>query len=614
MNYKFTKLSMAWLLLLAMSLISFSEAHAQQRALKLRINNPEAEGLMLDGLGANFGPAFPAEITADIAFVNDGETVPSDNDTWSPVGFYGCVAPVNGEELNGKIAMTGRGTCEFGVKVQNVESSGAVAAIVANRAPLGLTVGTHTDGLVWMGAGAVGDLTVIPSLFITYEDRKIIEDLSALIGGPVNITILNNYMYDASATYAHGTDVNQAKVLDSIQLVLINRDTLPIPNVEVTATITAPGGSTTTLTASIDTLAPPPVDLSGELRVFFDEYSPSEVGTYTIEFSASTEAGNTPLDSETLSISFDVSDDYVLRLDNGDIYENVNFELNEAAYQGAGTLIFNIGAIYRTGATATSATYASFAIANAAELAPGLTFSLELFDADPDGDGNLDNDASNAVDRNDFAGNFLGSAEYELEGTETGSDLILVEFETPIALEANKTYILMLNHNGLLDDNFSPPAYSVAGDHNLAGYGNVWEMATIGTETYVFEVDGFEWWNDDTPGLPHGGLRPVLRLHLDGYVPVGTEDLPVLAADRFTMMPNPATELVNLQFDLENISEQVQVKVIDMMGKVVMSAQYENVQQDTRVLNVSQLPTGTYLVSVLTQEGYRTKKLVVSGR
>lgn len=46
-----------------------------------------------------------------------------------------CNAVTNGSQVNGKIAVIYRGTCEFGVKSLNAQNAGAVAVIIINNVP-----------------------------------------------------------------------------------------------------------------------------------------------------------------------------------------------------------------------------------------------------------------------------------------------------------------------------------------------------------------------------------------------------------------------------------------------------------------------------------------------
>jgi len=93
-------------------------------------------------------------VSGDFELVDDGTALPSE----------GC-NPLVGFTA-GKVALIDRGSCEFGVKVLNAEQAGAVAAVVVNN---------QGDGVMSMGAGAVGDQVTIASVFIGQGDGDLIK-------------------------------------------------------------------------------------------------------------------------------------------------------------------------------------------------------------------------------------------------------------------------------------------------------------------------------------------------------------------------------------------------------------------------------------------------------
>ncbi len=98
----------------------------------------------------------PMEMPGEIELVNDGTANPN----------LGC-NPLVGF-TPGMIAMVDRGSCEFGVKMQNAENAGAAAAIVVNciAGDPECTGDTLGDNLLFMGGGVVGDQVTIPGLFL----------------------------------------------------------------------------------------------------------------------------------------------------------------------------------------------------------------------------------------------------------------------------------------------------------------------------------------------------------------------------------------------------------------------------------------------------------------
>lgn len=78
----------------------------------------------------------------------------------------GCEALTN--DVTGKIALIRRGTCEFGTKVLNGETAGAIGVIICNDTPEGSPDGR--GGTINMAPGADGGSVTIPSVFISLEN------------------------------------------------------------------------------------------------------------------------------------------------------------------------------------------------------------------------------------------------------------------------------------------------------------------------------------------------------------------------------------------------------------------------------------------------------------
>lgn len=85
------------------------------------------------------------------------------------------------------------------------------------------------------------------------------------------------------------------------------------------------------------------------------------------------------------------------------------------------------------------------------------------------------------------------------------------------------------------------------------------------------------------------------------------------ALSAFSISPNPATDYANLTFNL-NESTNVQVTVVDALGKTVLTVADENMtsgSHDIRV-NTASLASGMYLIKVATNEGTITERISVA--
>jgi hypothetical protein len=115
-----------------------------------------------------FGGTIDFSINAGLILVNDGSATPS----------LGCSSIINSSELDGKIALIRRGSCNFTQKIQNAQDAGAVAVIVMNNVegtpiPMG---GTDTAGTI-----------IIPSLMISKTDGDLLE--ASIAVNEINVTL-----------------------------------------------------------------------------------------------------------------------------------------------------------------------------------------------------------------------------------------------------------------------------------------------------------------------------------------------------------------------------------------------------------------------------------------
>ncbi len=81
---------------------------------------------------------------------------------------------------------------------------------------------------------------------------------------------------------------------------------------------------------------------------------------------------------------------------------------------------------------------------------------------------------------------------------------------------------------------------------------------------------------------------------------------PLSSSRAFTMYPNPARSIVNLQVD--KLVGNGQIVIADLYGKQVKT---QTLSMGNNTVDVSNLSKGFYLVSILSSEGKTTKKLIV---
>ncbi|GGG16358.1 peptidase M36 [Dokdonia pacifica] len=160
----------------------------------LTINGGTLDG-GYSGVGAGFGAQLPEDtpLVGDLALVQDDDA----GDSTDPIDA--CDTITNGADLDGKIVVIRRGSCEFGVKVLAAEDEGAIAVIMVNNVP---------DAPFAMGAGAVGGQVTIPSIMVSQADGEAI--IAALEGGEeINVSLLNDGPFQLDGSLDNGIIVHE---------------------------------------------------------------------------------------------------------------------------------------------------------------------------------------------------------------------------------------------------------------------------------------------------------------------------------------------------------------------------------------------------------------------
>lgn len=121
------------------------------------------------GTGWGFDPNYTGvDIEAEMAFAVDGDVQLPQN---------GCGDIVNGDEVEGKIALIYRGICEFGTKALNAQNAGAVAVIICNVPGAGGDPTSDGSDPIsnGMGNGADGPDVTIPTIALGFQDCQAIQ-------------------------------------------------------------------------------------------------------------------------------------------------------------------------------------------------------------------------------------------------------------------------------------------------------------------------------------------------------------------------------------------------------------------------------------------------------
>lgn len=244
------------------------------------------------------------------------------------------------------------------------------------------------------------------------------------------------------------------------------------------------------------------------------------------------------------------------------------------------------------------ATTIDFSIANAEDI-PNQQVTLWLYKwEDLNGDAQSQDDERTRVAVNS----------YSIVGTETVDQLISVDLfnfidsELPITLEDDAYYIAMVEFTSpddmtdlflggseafdysamrLLTDSIQSPRYA--------------SFLGIGTETEYSPV-GFG-----------ADIVPVVRLAIDEDTSI--EELS--SNNLIEVYPNPVQDQFTLNVEFEKMAENLNIRIMDARGRLMVNQDYSNFQSQQLNYNVSKWANGTYFVHLITEEGMKTQRVIV---
>lgn len=260
---------------------------------------------------------------------------------------------------------------------------------------------------------------------------------------------------------------------------------------------------------------------------------------------------------------------------------------------GAGA--WQIGNTYTTGEGFGDDYYTAESITFAAEVAAGENLAgqsvnvwlLAFNDNDFDNMARFDNNAGL-----DVIG--FGAHTYT---TESEGDRITVSLEdfsgnTEIVLAENQEYLVLVD-------------YSTSPDLRQ-GFNTSIDYLHGGRNTFLaFNEGSSSWFGGFTDSE---NLLPIIRLQM-GLVVVGTNDQQ-LAASTLNVQPNPVSDLLTVNVDLETTSKAV-LTVTDITGRIMEIQEFDAIDNQNINMNVGNYANGTYLVRLATEAGARTVKVLV---
>lgn len=498
----------------------------------------------------------------------------------------------------GKIALVRRGACEFGRKAYFAEQGGAKAVIIVNHFN---TASENNCTLLDMPPGAFGSAVSIPVFFAS---RNLGEMLNlALAKGGVELCLNWPHLDRATASAHYATPLSQAEPFKHVSVHYTNWTATAEQQVEISATFTAPDGTSETLVVPLATVNP-----GEDVPIVFPPYKPkSMAGKHEILFTNNKHHQVW----DTLRRYFYYTE-YTFATDNlvpvplgiGCVDPELSFPYVQFA------------SLYQTGPFGGKATYATFGLTNTDTVfVPGDPSAnqlvINLYDADLDGDGqpNL-NSPNNTFD--DLATGLVGQTVYVMTGKEAVDSLINVpiyDYNEPSTIGV----VLKKNHAYYL---------SIAYDGSLAATGRCLRFTKTSDEYYpenlyttpVYSLNqmyGSGWW----------GGEAILRLRLEGYDPLTQNE----AFERgigvgsnvpeerigLSVFPNPADDYLRVRVSLPQADGVEAIALVNAQGKVVRALGRQAFQGGLACIATGDLPAGLYLLWVRTGEGGEMIKIMI---
>lgn len=518
---------------------------------------------------------------------------------WAGPDSLAC-APLPAGSLTDKIAFIRRGSCSFSVKVYYAQLAGAKAVIIGNHYDNpadGPCIAYVPTGQIFGGMSGLefADSVTIPSVFFQRETSEAV--IGALDGGEtVEVCFTFPRVLSPYAEYHYATPVSQISALDNIGLNIINRESVMIDDMSIKAEITEPDGNVVVLESLV-----PPLPPGTDTLVFFEPYTPAAL---TGEFNVMITNSRYNEGRDTLRRKF-VQTDYTWAMDN------MSLRLDGGAMRNdlfEGTLRYQIGSLISTGENGGTAKYCTFGIANIDSIydpsAPlGNVITVLLYDADLDNDGLLDliNDYET-----DLAGNIAGIGTYEMTGTEQEEnllDVLITDYNTTdpgVTLLPNHPYYITVLYDGSETGTgrncaFTNTAYvDYLAFVNENGAGLPSNPMKIGTN--------FSYWGDRTV---------VTRLQLDGFISSTKQTGQLLDRSKYSVTPNPANDNFRLNLELAEQNSAVNVSILTGLGHTMRSQTLKDFQSGLINFNVSDIPSGNYLVWIRTEEGQAVTKISI---
>lgn len=508
-----------------------------------------------------------------LAIVDDGST--GTNPQGNPVSAEGCNPLVNGADVDGKIAVIYRNTCEFGTKALNAQNAGAVGVIIINRDP----------EVIEMGGGADGASVNIPVVMISSTDGLTITNEMA--NGPVVMFLGNKTgLYPNDAGVTSGTSLwsqtsgvltqlaqNGSEFNFDLATRIYNYGNADQSGASVTASVDGPGGNVYSETVNLPTiLAGDSVDVEPGGALSFSQFSLATYpeGEYTVSYSVALSGADDYDADNTVTSVFNVQDSIygLAPFENGVPVQNNGFRPSTNNSTFSNCVVFDNPNGSRVGVTGLYFQALGSAVDLSGEEIAIYAYRWEDVFTDL-------NDAALAFNSLNPVANGFYYFPSDLQG-----ETVYGAFNTPVLLEDNQRFLFCAQTVNL--DVF-------LGFNDGTDY-------TRNVDYYLQPLHPVE--NDGTySALGFGAdIMSAVGAKMVDAASIGLDENGTIEGSAY---PNPAKDIVTISIET---TEDATVVVTDLSGKIVLNDALSFANGNATV-NLADLESGMYVFNVTLANG-----------
>ncbi len=310
---------------------------------------------------------------------------------------------------------------------------------------------------------------------------------------------------------------------------------------------------------------------------------PAEAATYTTTYRVSSDGTDNNPANNVISYDFVITDTLFAK------------EAGEglAGIRGTADNSWTMGNVYYIPTGGYFAKNATFGVSNAADIAGQfMTIKLLKWEGDLDGDGMANESEYSLV-------TFNG---YTFDGTEDNQVITLpIDLDGKrIPLEEGGTYIVTMEYTDIIDQFVF---FLTTTNHDYGAM--VFRTDSLGANRYGALLDVGNSGDLSTGNFQGGYYVPAVRLSIADSDP--TTSVTELATENIVnIFPNPTADELNINLDLIENSEKLNVRIMDISGKVHFTQQYEDIQSTTLEYDLRSYSSGSYIVYIETEDGIRS--------